>query len=286
MILTSRRVIKNLLKKYGGYPLKRLGQNFLVDSEVLKKIIKAANLQPDDIVLEIGPGIGVLTQELAKKAERVIAIEKDSKMVEILKETLKDLKNVKIIQGDILKTTHYPLPTTHYKIVANLPFYITSPVIRMFLESLNSPKEMTLTIQKEVAQRICSKPPKMSLLAVSVQFYADAKIISYIPKKSFWPQPEVDAAILQIVPRSLAYGSVLFREQFFRIVKTGFSHPRKQLANNLSNGLALSPPNGLKLNKKELSSLLVKNNIQPSQRAETLNIEDWLKLTEAFKTIY
>jgi 16S rRNA (adenine1518-N6/adenine1519-N6)-dimethyltransferase len=163
--------------------------------------------------------------------------------------------------------------------VANLPFYLTAPVIRKFLESDCQPKEMILMVQKEVGQRICAKPPDMNLLAVSVQFYAEPKIISYISKKSFWPQPKVDSAIIKITPLGLSEIStivrLLDRDLFFRIVKAGFSQPRKQILNNLSKKL--------KLNKEEVKSWLLKNNIQPGQRAETLTIKDWINLTKSLK---
>jgi len=272
MNLTSKTVIKNLLKKYQIRPSKRLGQNFLINKSVIKKVIKATELCSEDIILEIGPGIGTITQELAKEAKKVITVEKDPKMVEILKEALKGFENIEVIQGDILKYQISKIKDKKYKIVANLPFYITAPVIRKFLESENPPQEMILIIQKEVAQRICAKPPKMNLLAVSVQFYSRPKIISYVSKKSFWPVPKVDSAIIQIIPPSSVYSSALFREQFFKIVKAGFSQPRKQLANNLTNGL--------KLNKERVNLWLLKNNIQPSQRAETLNVNDWINLTK------
>ncbi len=290
MDLTSKRVIKGLFKKYQIRPSKRLGQNFLIDKSVIKKNIRASNIQPKDIILEIGPGMGVLTQELAKKSQKVIAVEKDPKMCEILKETLKDFKNVEIINQDILKFNNYSLLTTHYKLIASLPFYITASVIRKFLESEHPPEEMILMVQKEVAQRICAKSPKMNLLAVSVQFYAEPKIIFYISKKSFWPSPKVDGAILQIsrirtnLPR-------INTNLFFKVVKAGFSQPRKQLANNLvkglalssPNGLALSSPNGLKLNKEQVNNWLLKSGIQPSQRAETLTIRDWINLTRSIE---
>jgi len=276
-MLTFIRTIRYLLKKYRTHPSKRLGQNFLIDKTVLRKIIEAADLKPNDMVLEIGPGIGTLTRELAKTAIKVIAIEKDPKMIDVLKDTTKDFQNVEIIKEDILKMSpeSYKLKAKSYKVVANLPFYLTAPVIRQFLETKNPPQEMNLVVQKEVAQRICAKPPDMSILAVSVQFYAKPEIISYISKKSFWPSPKVDAAILKIVPRQFCVpASRQFCEQFFRIVKAGFAHPRKQILNNLSNEL--------KYNKGVVKSWLLKNNIQPSQRAETLTLEDWIKLTKNF----
>jgi len=279
MALVLKSEVKKMLKKHNLRPSKRLGQNFLVDKGVVRKIIEAADLQPDDIVLEIGPGLGVLTRELAKKAKKVIAVEKDKNMVEILAETLKNFKNVEIIHGDIRKKTpgvfsSTPGVETGYKVVANLPFYLTAPAIRKFLESVEvRPQQMVLVVQKEVAQRICAKVPDMNLLAVSVQFYAEPEIISYISKKSFWPQPKVDSAIIKIAPFKIRRGSEL-RQLFFKIVRAGFSQPRKQLANNFSKML--------KLDKEKVKEWLLKNDIQPSQRAETLTINDWLKLRRSF----
>jgi len=291
--------MRNLLKKYKIYPSKRLGQNFLIDKGAVKRVIEAANLQPDDIVLEIGPGTGVLTIELAKRVKKVIAVEKDQKMIEILKETLKEFENVEIVQEDILKFQipngaqaklgrvagglESKLQIPNYKVVGNLPFYLTAPAIRKFLEAKNRPKEMVLIVQKEVGQRICAKPPDMSILAVSVQFYAKPKIVSYISKKSFWPQPKVDSAIIRITPRQPApyrneVSGAGFRERFFGIVRAGFSQPRKQILNNFSKRL--------QLNKEEIKAWLLEGEIQPSQRAETLTIKDWIKLTKTFNFKY
>src|SRR3989338_8347416 len=178
--LSSPKTVKEILTEYKTVPSKGMGQNFLVNKGALEKIIKSADLKKEDVVLEVGPGIGTLTQELAKSVSKVIAIEKDKKMIEILKETLKEFKNVEIIQGDILKLNPIPYTLNPYKVVANIPYYLTSPLIRKFLEAPQPPSEMVLMIQKEVAQRICAKPPEMSLLAVSVQFYADTKIISQV----------------------------------------------------------------------------------------------------------
>jgi 16S rRNA (adenine1518-N6/adenine1519-N6)-dimethyltransferase len=275
MDLTSKKVIQNLLKKCRVRPSKRLGQNFLIDKRVVKKLIEAAGFKPENIVLEIGPGIGTLTQELAKKVKKVIAVEKDLKMVEILKETLKGYENVEIVKGDILKISSFQFPISNYKVVGNLPFYLTAPVIRKFLEFVEvAPRQMVLIVQKEVGQRICAKPQKMNILAVSVQFYAKPEIISYVSKKSFWPSPKVDSAILRIAPLINADRKLINADLFFKIVKAGFSQPRKQLINNLSNGL--------KFNRERIKDWLLKNNIQPNQRAETLTVEDWMKLTKNF----
>ena len=288
MKLASPRTIKELLAKYGVKPNKILGQNFLIDKNILKKIVDTADLTPLDIVLEVGPGIGTLTQELAKNAGRVIAIEKDKVMVEAMRETLAGLDNVKIIQGDALKIFNFQFSIfnqfpksqfSNYKVVANIPYYLTSNLIRNLLENKNPPQEIILLIQKEVAQRICSKPPNMSLLAVSVQFYAEPKIISYVSKNCFLPAPKIDSAIIKITPRApsshefvRARGS---RELFFKIVKAGFSHPRKQLSGNLSKML--------KIERKKVNDWLLKNKINPAQRAETLSVNDWENLANSKK---
>jgi len=270
--------VKILLKKYGIRPLKSLGQNFLVDERAFDQIMRAAGLSSNEVVLEIGPGIGNLTLRLGENAQKVIAIEKDKKMCEILKKVLENqnVKNIKVINQDALKLDFSQYTQKPYKLVANLPYYITSPVIRKFLELKKPPESMILMVQKEVAQRICAKPPKISLLAVSVQFYAKPKIISYISKKSFWPRPKVDSAIIKIIPLKVSW-SQKYTEKFFKIVKAGFSHPRKQLINNLSKGLNLE--------KQRIEKWLLKNEIQPSQRAETLSIKHWQKLTKTYSKI-
>ena len=277
---------KNLLKKNQIRPSKRLGQNFLIDKATVRRIISVANLNSNDITLEVGPGTGILTRELAKKAKRVIAVEKDQKMAEVLEKTTKQFKNVKIIQGDILKISTFQFPLiaeqlqgakrpvrlSTYKVVANLPYYIVQPLLRKFLESKNPPREMVLMVQKEVGQRICAKPPKMSLLAISVQLYADPRIICYVSKSSFWPKPKVDSAIIRITVSKEQ--KTKNKNLFFKIVKAGFSQPRKQLSNNLSKGL--------KVNRERIKEWLLKNKIRPESRAETLGLEDWLRLVKTY----
>ena len=316
-----KKDLQELLKKYGLKPNKFLGQNFLIDRAVLKKIIEAADLSKADTVLEIGPGLGILTEELAKNAGGVIAVEKDKKMAEIVRNVLNDrnVRNVEIVERDILKTDisrllfchpearesgpkdlrRMPVMDSHpreilhrrmavqndkhldYKVVANIPYYLTSRLIRKFLESENPPAEMILMLQKEVAQRICARPPKMSLLAVATQFYAIAKICAIVSKKSFWPQPKVDSAIIRIAPYpSTGSGHSLLPEQsdqgernrrlFFEVVKAGFTHPRKQLINNLTHSL--------KINRFQIATALKKIGLAPQQRAESLNVNDWIRL--------
>jgi len=281
MDLTDKQTIQFLLKNRGLRPLKRFGQNFLINKDLPQQLVAAAEIKAEDTVLEIGPGIGAITQALAQKAKRIVAVEKDRNMVEILKETLKEFKNVEIICDDI-RRSDLPLnfggglTSQKYKVVGNLPFYLTAPVIRQFLElaEVGSPLTMTLVVQKEVAQRICAKPPKMSILANSVQFYADPKIISIISKESFWPKPEVDAAIIEIRSTKSEIRNNIDKNLFFKIMKAGFSHPRKQLINNLVDGL--------KMDRGVIGNWLKKNNISAPQRAETLSIDDWVNLTKSF----
>jgi 16S rRNA (adenine1518-N6/adenine1519-N6)-dimethyltransferase len=267
---------KEILKKYRIFPSKRLGQSFLIDKKVLKKIVEAAELSKNDTVLEVGPGIGNLTIELAKKVKKVIAVEKDERMVEILKERLEEerIKNVEIVNEDILKFLPSFKPRRSYKVVANIPYYLTSRLIRNLLEAKKRPRLIVLMVQKEVAQRICAKTPKMNLLAVSVQFYAKPKIISFVSKNCFWPKPKVDSAIIKIsnIKKQKATNN---EKLFFKIVKAGFSHPRKQLINNLSKGL--------KKNKKIVEEWLLNCGISPDKRAEALSIEEWKRLASSFK---
>jgi 16S rRNA (adenine1518-N6/adenine1519-N6)-dimethyltransferase len=260
----------------GFRPKKRLGQNFLISGKLAGEIADSASISESDTVLEVGPGTGKLTSELAKRAKMVVAVEKDPRMIEILEESFKGNEKVQIVEGDILKTDVPNLNIKKYKLVGSIPFYLTSPLIRKFLEKEDLvPEQMVLVIQKEVAQKICSKPPRMSLLSVSVQVYSEASILFYIPKSSFWPEPEVDAAVIRISPRKEKLVSGLFQDSFFKIVKAGFSQPRKQLLNNFSKML--------KLDKENTAEWLLKNNISPKQRAETLSVSDWLKLTKTLK---
>ena len=256
-------------------PNKRLGQNFLISDIILKKIIRASQIKSSDLILEIGSGTGILTKALAQKAKKIIAVEKDKSLISILEKELPN--NVEIISGDILKIKNLKLPK-HYKLIANLPYYITAPVIRMFLEN-DSPKLMILMVQKEVGQRICATPPKMSLLAVSIQFYSIPKIISYVSKKAFWPKPKVDSAIIEIKPKL----KIVSHEMFFEIVKAGFCHPRKQILNTLSTKLASKALNEVKSNKEKIRAWLLKNKIDPTRRPETLSVEDWIKLAKTYK---
>jgi 16S rRNA (adenine1518-N6/adenine1519-N6)-dimethyltransferase len=270
--------VKKVLKSKDFKPKKSLGQNFLVNKQIIDKSVDAANLSKKDFVLEIGAGLGSLTLVLAKKTDKVLAIEIDRTICNVLSDTLKDLnvKNVKVLNEDVLKIKDTAISKwpKGYKIVANLPYYIAAPIVRKFLETKNKPKVMVLLIQKEVAQRICSKPPRMNILAVSVQFYAGPEIISSVSRSSFWPQPNVESAIIKITPFKKDYDRK-FAIKFFKIVKAGFKNPRKQLINNLSSGLKIS---------KEITKVfLEKSGFSVKQRAETLSVENWKKLTKTIK---
>lgn len=247
-----------------------LGQNFLVDKKAGLLFVKALGLKSTDTVLEVGPGLGSLTVELAKGSKAVIAVERDRSMIDILKDTLKGCNNVKVIHGDILEAK---VDLKDKKVAGNLPFYLTAHVIRKLLESEPKPKNMVFMVQKEVGQRICETPPRMTLLAVSVQIYAEAKIISKISKNSFWPVPKVDSVIIKITPKQEELE--VNRDAFFKIVKAGFLQPRKQLINNLSRGLEIK--------KDKIETWLKGNKIDPTRRAETLSVKDWLNLTKTLK---
>jgi len=256
-------------------PKKGLGQNFLAEIGIIEKLVAAAEIAPGQTILEIGPGTGNLTAKLLETGNPVLAIEKDHEMMDILKERFAGKANFNLQNGDALKFDE-AIINGPYKIAANLPFYLTAPLIRKFLESQNPPLSLTVIVQKEVAQRICAKPPKLNLLAISVQFYAKPEIISYVSKGCFWPVPKVDCAILRIIPETKAgeRGDSEYGARFFKIMKSGFSHPRKKLGGNLANDLGLD--------KKTAADWLSANGIDPGKRAENLSVGDWQNLARTF----
>ena len=278
---------KGLLRRFGLRARKGLGQHFLVDEEILRLITVAAEITPTDIIMEIGPGLGVLTRELARQAGWVIAIELDSKLTNILRKTMSSFGNITIINEDVLRINQTALLQEQkaklpsiisnpfsYKIVANLPYYITSPVLRRFLEATIKPQIIVVMVQKEVAEAIVAGPGQASLLSISVQLYGKPVIMSYVPAQCFYPVPEVDSAILTVTLYSQPTVEVVDRESFFALVRAGFSASRKQIGNSLSQGLGVS--------KTEVLSLLAMANIVPQRRAETLTIEEWAHLWQIF----
>lgn len=265
-----------LLKRHGLRADKGLGQNFLQDPFALEKIIAAAQIQRTDTVLEIGPGLGSLTRYLAVSAKEVIAVELDQNLLAPLQAVLAPYHNVRIIHGDILEFSPAELTSTNdYLVVANIPYYITSIVIRHLLESHTKPRRIILTIQKEVAERICAKPGDLSLLALSVQIYGKPRIEARIPAAAFFPVPKVDSAVLCIDIYPVPKIKTELLNTFFKLIKAGFGQKRKTLRNSLSSGLHIAPV--------AAEEMLTTANIDPKRRAETLSIEEWERLCESTK---
>jgi 16S rRNA (adenine1518-N6/adenine1519-N6)-dimethyltransferase len=263
--------IPALLKEYGLSPSKSLGQNFLKDRKALQKIVAAAHLEPIDKVLEIGPGLGNLTRYLALSASAVTAVELDKDLFPVLKVILAPYTNVRSVQGDILKLDPADLMGSQsYVVVANIPYYITSAVIRHLLESDPKPRQIVMTIQKEVAERICAKDGKMSLLALSVQVYGKPEIVAEIPAEAFYPVPKVDSAIIRIEIYPEPVIAITSLDKFFALIKAGFSQKRKTLRNSISAGLRMKP--------QEVEELLNSAGIDPRRRAETINLVEWRNL--------
>lgn len=273
--------VRGLLSRYGLRAQKSLGQHFLIDDQILHRIVSVAHLTSEDTVIEVGPGLGVLTREMAGLSKNIIAVEADSKMAAALGDILNAFPNVHVICSDILKTDPASLlssagfdpGTTPYKLVANIPYYITSPILRHFLEASPKPGLMVVMIQKEVGETIVAEPGDMSLLAVSVQFYGRPRIADYVPATSFYPPPKVDSVILQIELYEHPPVQVADTGRFFEVVRAGFSAPRKQLRNSLAQGLGISP--------QEAAGVIERARISPRRRAETLDLQEWTKICEA-----
>ncbi len=262
-----------LLQQYGLRADKRLGQNFLQDPYALEKIVAAAEILPTDSVLEIGPGLGSLTRYLAAAARSVLAIELDARLFAPLEAVLAPYRNVRLMQGNILDfDPGASIGQPGYLVIANIPYYITSAVIRHLLESDPKPRRIVLTIQHEVATRICALPGEMSLLALSVQVYGRPSIAAHIPASAFYPAPKVDSAVLkiEIYPTPLIQPALL--PAFFQLIKAGFGQKRKTLRNALSAGLRQPPA--------KIEALLRAVSINAQRRAETLSLEEWQKLSE------
>ena len=257
-------------------PNKAFGQNFLVDRAILQRIIEAAEIEPNDQVLEVGAGTGVLTRELAKHARRVVAVELERDMLALLAKTTGEFRNVELLERNLLYLDPQEVfEQEPYKLVANLPYYITAPTFRHFLESGNAPRLLVVMVQYEVAQRIVAGPGDLSLLGVSIQFYGQPKIIAHVPARAFYPAPKVDSAILRVDLRNQVPLTPEQRDSFFRLVQAGFAERRKQLHNSLTHHLHQK--------NEEVRASLTAANIDPSRRAETLSIEDWLRLWHAMR---
>jgi 16S rRNA (adenine1518-N6/adenine1519-N6)-dimethyltransferase len=267
--------VPDLLSRYGLYPDRSLGQNFLVDESALSKVVAAAEISADNEVLEIGPGLGSLTRYLAHLAHQVVAVELDGRLIPPLEEVLSPFQNVRVVEGDILSLQLRDLVSSPgYFVVANIPYYITSSLMRHLLEAEPRPSRLVLTVQKEVAERICASPGKLSLLALSVQIYGYPKIIARIPAGAFYPPPKVDSAVIRVDLFPQPYIPSEQIETFFRLAKAGFSQKRKTLRNALAGGMALR--------KDKVESILLSARIDPNRRAETLSLEEWGILVESY----
>jgi 16S rRNA (adenine1518-N6/adenine1519-N6)-dimethyltransferase len=268
---------KKLLAEYDLHAKKGLGQNFLIEGGVLKKIAAAAELTPTDTVIEVGPGLGVLTETLLEQAGKVIAIELDNHLADILKTRFAGVAKITVINDDVLKVNPADIlgKETNYMVVANLPYYITSAVIRHFLEAPVKPNTLVLMVQKEVAKQITAQPGEMSLLSVSVQLYGKPTVVGKVSAHCFYPAPNVDSAILKIAVYPQPKIETDDITGFFDIARAGFSANRKQLVNSLANGL--------KATKAEIIPVLEKAGIDPQRRAESLTIDEWGILYSAFK---
>jgi 16S rRNA (adenine1518-N6/adenine1519-N6)-dimethyltransferase len=303
--------VTNLLSQLstlGIRPKKGLGQNFLVDPAHRAHIVAAAGLTPADVVLEVGPGPGVLTELIAAQAGRVIAVELDDRLIPFLRDRFAAQPHVTIIHADILKldvaalmsesvsqrvgesaservgesanqrvggerTTNYAIRTTQYKVIANLPYYITSAAIRHLLEAAPPPDLLVLTVQREVAERMVASPPEMSLLALGVQFYCTPRIVGRIPAGAFYPRPKVDSAVVRLDRRDDSPAGDVMAGAFFRAARAGFSQPRKQLRNSLAAGLGVAAG--------QAEQWLAAANIVQQRRAETLTLAEWGALVRA-----
>jgi 16S rRNA (adenine1518-N6/adenine1519-N6)-dimethyltransferase len=267
--------IPALLRRFDLHPSKCLGQNFLTDGQALQEIVRAAEITPDDPVLEIGPGLGSLTRLLAQAARQVTAVELDGRLFPALRYVLAPHANIRLVQADILELDPAGLMDgPGYLVVANIPYYITSAVIRHLLESRCAPRRIILTIQQEVAKRICAQPGDLSLLALSVQVFGQPQVMAVIPAASFHPQPKVDSAVLRVDLHTQPVIPAGALDLFFDLARAGFSQKRKTLRNSLSAGMHIPPA--------QAEARLTQAGIDPQRRAETLSLAEWKRLCEIY----
>lgn len=262
-----------VLQRRGLRPRKSLGQNFLRDRSYIARILEALDLRPEDAVLEIGPGTGVLTAGLAARAACVVAVELDRNLVDALREEFENVENLRVVEGDALAILPSDYFDGSYKLAGNIPYYITGPILRHYLEAVHPPEIMVLMLQREVAERVVAQPGTLSLLGVSAQFYSRPSIVARVPRRAFYPAPRVDSAIVKFVPREPPLPNEQ-SAQFFRLARAGFGTKRKTLRNALSHGLDVPP--------SEAALLLESAGIDGQRRAETLSVDDWVRLTRVF----
>ncbi|WP_085504830.1 16S rRNA (adenine(1518)-N(6)/adenine(1519)-N(6))-dimethyltransferase RsmA [Thalassobacillus devorans] len=275
---------KEILEQYGFSFKKSLGQNFLIDANILENIVRYAGVDERSGAIEIGPGIGALTEQLARHAGRVVAFEIDQRLVPILEETLSPYDNVSVINKDILEADVHEVIKTNFepgqslKIVANLPYYITTPILMKLLMERLPVDNITVMIQKEVADRMAASPNTKSYgsLSIAVQYYTEAKVVMNVPKTVFMPQPNVDSAVLQLVLRDVPPVQVTDEDFFFSTVQATFGQRRKTLMNNLSRHFKGE------LEKDQIRETLANIGIEPSRRGESLTMEEFAVLANAF----
>jgi 16S rRNA (adenine1518-N6/adenine1519-N6)-dimethyltransferase len=289
MRLTAANTTKAIINKYQFKFRKKFGQNFLLDQGIVDKIVSGADLKEGDIVVEVGPGIGTLTQALAEAGAEVIAVEIDPKLIPILDETMAPYSNVTVKHGDIMKINVDELVTQHctkkniplkkYKVVANLPYYITTPIVMNLLEKSKNTDSIVVMVQKEVAERMIAPPggKVYGALSVAVQYYCEGKIVCKVPKTVFIPPPEVESAIIRLKVLDEPKVNADNPTMFFRVVKAAFAQRRKTLLNTLTSGFSLP--------KEELSKVLLDNNIDPQRRGETLSLQEMANLANALNQI-
>lgn len=287
----SRARVRAALHALGLRPSRSMGQNFLIDGTALATIVSAAALTADDTVVEVGPGLGVLTWELVQRARTVIAVELDRRLAERLRTELRAAPNLAIIQGDVLRLPPATILAEHdpdaasgarpYKVVANLPYAITSAVLRHFLSTPLRPASMVVLVQREVAVRICARPGDLSVLAHAVQIYAEPEIVARVPASSFFPAPEVDSSVLRLRIRPQPAVVPDQPEALLRLIKAGFLHPRKQLGNALPGGMAAM---GMKIDRQRVLEALAAAGVDPTRRAETVTLEEWGAVYRTLRT--
>ena len=274
--------MSKLPKSYepGTRAKRSLGQNFLVDRRVRAKIVEAADISPADTILEVGPGRGFLTKALAERAGRVVAVELDDALIPRLQEKFTECDNVEIVSGDARTVDIECLvgTATEYKVVANLPYYAATPIVRRFLETPHKPTTLVVMVQREVAQEMTAPPGKMGILSVATQVYGSPRIVTSVPPKAFRPAPNVTSAVVRI--DTYAEPAVKFdsAEEFFTLVRAGFSAPRKQIHNSLKNGLGVDSDQAM--------ALLQAAGISPTRRAQTLSIKEWGDLYREYNSAH
>lgn len=278
--LSNISVIRDVLSRHGFSFSKGLGQNFLINPTVCPRMAEQGNAQPGWGMIEIGAGVGVLTAELARRADKVVCIEIDSRLLPILDETLAEFDNIKIVNEDVLKVDLHKLiaeefPDMPVAVCANLPYYITSPIIMSLLESRLPISSLTVMVQKEAAQRICAQPGSREVGAVSiaVRYYCEPKVLFQVSRGSFMPSPDVDSTVIRLDIRKEPAVAVDVEENFFKVVKAAFSQRRKTLSNTLSSGLGIS--------KAQTAELLDRANVPANLRAEQLSMQQFAAIANA-----